>query len=99
MTSNVTQDAIQLRGAIPLNTRPKRGAALLPPIVQDGTGSQTVFTLPQGQKPYAVFNGGSLQVEGASDDYVAAFDGFIWTVTFAVAPANGSSVAIWPTEV
>ena len=59
-----------------------------------GDASETDFALPRGWKPFSVFDAGSLQKDGAADEYEVSFDGFIYTVSFAVAPANGNDVCI-----
>ena len=50
--------------------------------------------MPNGWKPLHVFDAGALQKEGASDEYVVSFDGFIYTVTFNVAPGSGNDVGV-----
>lgn len=52
-----------------------------------GTGAQTAFGLPSGWKPRFVYVDGALRRPGTGEDYTVSFDGFIHTVTFAVAPA------------
>ena len=53
-----------------------------------GTGAQTAFALPSGWKPRFVYVDGALRRPGTGEDYTVSFDGFIHTVTFAVAPAT-----------
>ncbi len=53
-----------------------------------GTGAQTAFVLPRGWKPKFVYVDGTLRRPGTGEDYTVSFDGFIYTVTFAVAPAT-----------
>lgn len=52
-----------------------------------GNGVTTTFNAPKGWKPFMVFVDGSLNREGAGEDYTTTSDGQIWQVTFAVAPA------------
>jgi len=59
-----------------------------------GDASETDFALPRGWKPLHVFNAGSIQKEGASDDYEVVYDGFIYTVSFGTAPANSANVCV-----
>ncbi|PTX01045.1 hypothetical protein [Pararhodobacter aggregans] len=73
-------------------------ARLLPQLRFTGNATATSFALPQGQAPYAVFAAGALLREGAADDYTTTFDGFVHRVVFAVAPASGDDVTIWPVE-
>lgn len=69
---------------------------LAPPQQFDGNGSNKAFALPRGQTPYLVALNGVIQIEGSGDDFTTstAFD--VTTVTFAVAPANGAAVTIYP---
>ena len=102
MTVTASKPALNLRDLLArivgIERRLKRGMPLLPPVLFTGDASTTAFALPKGAKPYAVFNNGSLAVEGSGDDYTVSFDGFVYTVTFAVAPGSGNSIAIWPQE-
>lgn len=59
-----------------------------------GDASETDFALPRGWEPLHVFDAGSLQKEGDADDYTVTYDGFIYTVSFAVAPADGNDIGI-----
>jgi hypothetical protein len=52
-----------------------------------GTGAQTTFVLPLGWSPRAVFVNGALMRPGAGEDFTVAFDGFIRSIVFSVAPA------------
>lgn len=52
-----------------------------------GTGAQTAFALPRGWKPKFVYVDGALRRQGTGEDYSVNYDGFIYTVIFAVAPA------------
>ena len=53
-----------------------------------GTGAQTAFALPRGWKPKLVYVDGALRRPGTGEDYSVSYDGFIYTVNFAVAPAT-----------
>lgn len=59
-----------------------------------GNGTATAFALPRGWKPLHVYSAGALQKEGAGNQYAIGFDGFVYSVTFAVAPANLTAIAI-----
>ena len=59
-----------------------------------GDATETDFAMPRGWQPLHVFDGGSLQKEGSGDDYEVTYDGFIYTVSFAVAPANLNNIGI-----
>lgn len=86
MTVRSAQPAINLRETL---------AQLLgrkPVLVRDefyftGDSSTTDFALPLGWKPFAVYSAGLRQREGSGDDFTVVFDGFIYTISFAVAPA------------
>lgn len=54
----------------------------------DGDSSTTDFALQRGWKPKFVYVNGALKKEGSLEDYTVAYDGFIYTVSFAVAPAS-----------
>lgn len=99
MTVRIAKQAINLREKLTEKSgQSSRGYRLLPQQRFSGNASTTAFSLPRGMAPYAVFNAGALSREGASDDYTVSFDGFIYTVTFAVAPGSGDDVTIWPRE-
>lgn len=57
-------------------------------------GLTDTFVLPLNYKPFLVFDGGALQREGASEDYTVTYDGFIYSVVFAVNPAAGDVAVI-----
>ena len=59
-----------------------------------GDATATDFAMPRGWQPLHVFDGGSLQKEGSGNDYEVTYDGFIYTVSFAVAPANLNNIGI-----
>ena len=52
-----------------------------------GDSSATDFPLPKGWKPVNVFVDGALFRPGSGEDYTISYDGFIYTVVMAVAPA------------
>jgi hypothetical protein len=58
----------------------------------DGTG--TDFVMARGWKPLHVFNAGALQKEGSGDEYTVTYDGFLYTVSFNVAPTSGNDVGV-----
>lgn len=53
-----------------------------------GNGSTTTFALARGWKPKFVYVDGALKREGSTEDYTVTYDGFIYSVVFAVAPAT-----------
>lgn len=52
-----------------------------------GDSSETTFALERGWKPKFVYVDGALFREGTGEDYTVSYDGFIYSVVFAVAPA------------
>jgi hypothetical protein len=64
-----------------------------------GTGAQTTFALPRGWKPKFVYVDGALKRPGAGEDYAVNYDGFIYSLVFAVAPATVDVGAICVREV
>ena len=59
-----------------------------------GDGTETDFEMAKGWKPLHVFNAGALQKEGSGDEYTVVYDGFIYTVSFNVAPTNGNDIGV-----
>jgi hypothetical protein len=57
-------------------------------------GTATDFTMSRGWKPLHVFNAGALQKEGSGDEYTVTYDGFLYTVSFNVAPTSGNDVGV-----
>ena len=53
-----------------------------------GDGATTTFALLRGWKPKFAYVGGAFKRPGTGEDYTLSFDGFIYRVTFAVAPAT-----------
>lgn len=87
MTVTITKPAVNLREEL---------AALRARIAADvaqeafwfsGTGAQTSFTLPRGWKPKFIYVDGVLRRPGTGEDYTVNYDGFIYSLVFAVAPA------------
>jgi hypothetical protein len=83
MTVTTTQPPVNLRAAL------ARLAGLRQPPVQQEfwsafTSSQTTYTLPAGWTVLRAY--GISTNYRPTTDYTTSFDGFVWTVTFAVAP-------------
>lgn len=53
-----------------------------------GDGATTSFALPRGWKPKFVCVDGALKRPGTDEDYTVSYDGFIYSLVFAVAPAT-----------
>jgi hypothetical protein len=86
MAVNISKPAVNLRELL------SKVAQVKPQVQQetfwfDGDSSTTDFALPRGWKPKQVFVNGGLYRDGASEDYTVTYDGFIYTVSMAVAPA------------
>ncbi|NRP58433.1 MULTISPECIES: hypothetical protein [unclassified Marinobacterium] len=86
MTVLVSKPAINLREILAkvagLSPSPKQET-----FFYSGDTTTTNFPLPKGWKPVNVFENGSLLRPGSGEDYTISYDGFIYTVVFAVAPA------------
>lgn len=82
----ITKPAINLRSEL------AKLAGIKPAPQQEtfwfsGDSSATDFALPQGWRPVNVFSDGALKRPGSGEDYTVSFDGFLYTVSFSVAPA------------
>lgn len=53
-----------------------------------GDGTTTTFTIPRGWKPKFAYVAGALKRPGTGEDYTVSYDGFVYSVTFAVAPST-----------
>lgn len=92
MTVKVTKPAINLREK--LSELDHKVQYVQEQFYFSGDASETDFEMPDGWKPFMVFDGGSLMREGSSDDYTVSYDGFIYTVVFGTAPASGNDVTV-----
>jgi hypothetical protein len=85
------QPAMLLRDELRRKDEARQALGKIPVYMQDvGVTSKTAFTLQLGYQVVAVYAAGLLKDVGVTLDYTLSFDGFRWTVTFAVAPANGA---------
>jgi len=57
----------------------------------NGNAAITLFELQSGWRPQSVYVAGVRKFEGATSDYTITYDGFIYGVSFAVAPALGTN--------
>ena len=92
MTVRIGQDAKNLREE--LASLRNQGGYHQETFWFTGTGSQTAFVMAKVWKPINVFSAGLLQKVGTGNAYTTSYDGFLWTITFAVAPALNAQVAI-----
>lgn len=87
MTVRINKPALNLREQLAkfagLNPAPEQET-----FFYSGDSSNTDFALPQGWKPKNVFVDGALYRPGSGEDYEVSYDGFIYTVVMAVAPAS-----------
>lgn len=85
MTVIIEKPAINLREELadPRN----QGTYRLEVFYFEGNGSSTTFALQKGWKPKFVYSAGLFRREGTLEDYTIVFDGFVYSVVFAVAPA------------
>lgn len=87
MTVTITKPAVNLREELAVLR-----ARLTVSLVQEafwfsGDGATTTFALPRGWTPKFVFVDGALKRPGTGEDYTVSYDGFIYSLVFAVAPA------------
>jgi hypothetical protein len=59
-----------------------------------GDGTETTFTLNYGWKPKRVWVDGVKKRQGSAEDYTVTFDGFRYSVMFAVAPALNAEIDV-----
>lgn len=96
MTVRTTKPAINLRDLLARVAGLETRGVATPPTTQGftGDGTTTSFACTAGYKPVVVWKDGVMQREGSGDAYTAIFDGFTYSVVFAVAPANAARVDI-----
>lgn len=86
MTVAITQDAKTLsdRFAESRSTLPS-----FAPVTfwTAGDSSTVTFAVTKGFYPHMVYVAGALMRSGTGEDYTVSFDGFVYSVVFAVAPA------------
>ena len=92
MTVNISKPALNLREEIATKRNQSKYSQVQ--FWFTGDAALTAFTLPDGWKPLHVYNSGSLQKEGVSDEYQVSNTDGTYTVTFAVAPANANDIGV-----
>lgn len=90
MSVSIEQPELKLREELAKNQNRKQQELYTVQYV--GITSITTFPMPTGTKPLQVFNAGILQREGASEDYILTLDVDVYSVVFAVFPANGNNI-------
>ena len=83
MTAIVSKSAINLRAKLGGTAPP---ASRQEDFWTQGDDATTTFNLPSGWKPRRAFVGGALMRPDSGNDYTVSFDGFTYSVVFAVAP-------------
>ena len=85
MTVTITKPAINIRETLTeLGGQPQYQQEV---FWSSGDTSETDFAVAKGWKPKFVYVNGALYREGTGEDYTVSYDGFVYTVVFAVAPA------------
>ena len=64
-----------------------------------GDGATTTFALPRGWKPKFAYVGGAIKRPGTGEDYTVTYDGFIYSLTFTVAPGTSDVGVICVREI
>jgi hypothetical protein len=88
MTVTITKPEVNLREELAALRAKVAAGVAQEAFWFSGTGAQTAFSLPRGWRPKFVYVDGALRRPGSGEDYVVSIDGFIYTITFAVAPAT-----------
>ena len=85
MTVSISKPAINLREELAdLRNQPRTEQET---FFYSGDGLTTTFALQRGWKPKFAYVGGALKRPGTGEDYTVSYDGFIYSLVFAVAPA------------
>jgi hypothetical protein len=87
MTVNITKPAQNLREELAALRAKVAAGVAQEAFWFSGDGATTAFALPRGWTPKFVYVDGALKRPGTGEDYTVSFDGFIHSLTFAVAPA------------
>lgn len=84
-----------LRDELQRQSEAKKALGRIPVFFDyDAVTSQVAFVLPNGYTTKAVYSAGLLKRVGSTKDYTTNTDGYVETVTFAVAPGNTVQVSI-----
>ena len=90
MAATITKDALNLRELLAkvqaIFTLVKQPSLVYKTF--SGNGSQTVFVLPSGFKPYSIYVGGTRQLDAV---WSVTYDVNICSITFTAAPAAGTN--------
>ena len=88
MTVNIEKPALNLREELSMLRAKVAFGVAEETFWFSGTGAPTAFPLPRGWKPKFVYVDGALKRPGTGEDYAVSYDGFIYLLVFAVAPAR-----------
>jgi hypothetical protein len=99
MTVNIEKPSLNLREELSMLRAKVASGIAQEAFWFSGTGAQTAFALPRGWKPKFVYVDGALKRPGTGEDYTVSYDGFIYSLVFAVAPATVDVGAICVREV
>jgi hypothetical protein len=88
MTVNISKPELNLREElVALRAKDTAGVAQ-EAFWFSGDVATTTFAMPRGWKPKFAYVGGALKRPGTGEDYTVSYDGFIYSLVFAVAPAT-----------
>lgn len=87
MAVKVTKPAVNLRSELPAAKAGGAVRATDQDFWTQGDGTTTTFAVQKGWTPKRVFVGGAIMRPGTGNDYEVSFDGFTYSIVFAVAPA------------
>ena len=88
MTVTITKPALNLREELAALRAKVAAGVAQEAFWLSGDGATTTFALPRGWKPKFAYVDGALKRPGTGEDYTVTFDGFIYSLVFAVAPAT-----------
>ncbi|MET3998824.1 hypothetical protein [Marinobacterium sp. MBR-109] len=92
MTVKITKPQLNLREEL------AKASARVPYQEQEfyftGDASTTTFTLQSGWMPKYVYLDGLKKRQGSADDFTVSFDGFSYSVVFAVAPGGAAEIDV-----
>lgn len=89
------QPALLLRDELNRSVEAARVLGSVPVFFDvDASSGQTAFAAPRGYTVKAVYLAGVLKRAGATKDYTVAYDGYVETVNFAVAPGASAWVSV-----
>ena len=88
MTVNISKPELNLREELAALRAKVAAGVAQEAFWFSGDGATTTFALLRGWKPKFVYVDGALRRSGTGEDYTVTYDGFIYSLIFAVAPAT-----------